>query len=125
VQPRPSRLITAQTQDSFQSQCASAVLLPSYPPDRSKPHRQWFVRVLKDCPRYYRRLVATLRALVKPRSNRISFLTSAARATKSIRPSNLTKIVTAGSVRRKRGLEFLKVLGILQHTPRHYMLGLA
>ena len=125
VQPRPSRLITAQTQDSFQSQCTSAVLLSCEPPDCSKPHRQRFVRILKDCPRYYRRLVATFRALIKHSSNRISFLTSTARATKSIWPSNLKKVITAGSIRRKRGLEFLKVLGILQHTPRHYMLGLA
>ena len=125
MQPRPSRLITAQAQDSFQTQCTSAVLLSSDPPDRSKPHRQGFMRILKDCPRYYRRLVATFRALIKHSSNRISFFTSTASATKSIWPSNLTKIITAGSVGRKRGLEFLKILGILQHTPRHYMLGSA
>ena len=125
VQPRPSRLITAQTKDPFQSQGAGAIFLSSDPPNRSEPHRQRFVSTLKDCPCYHRRLVTTFRALIEHRPNRISFLTSTARTTKSVWPSNLTKIITAGRVRWKRGLEFLKVLGIFQHTPIHYMLWVA
>ena len=125
VQPRPSRLITTQTKNSFQSQGTGTGFLSGNPPDRSEPNCQGFVSVLKDCPCYHRRLIATFRALIEQRPNRISSLTPTACTPKSVWPSNLTKIIAAGCVCRKRGLEFLKVLGIFHHTPRHYMLWVA
>jgi len=116
VQPQPSRLITAQTKDSLQPQGTRTVLLSGDPPDRSEPHRQGFVGILKDCFYYHRCLAATFRALIQHRPNRISFFTSIARTTKSVWPSNLTKIITAGRVRWKRGFKFLETLRIFQHT---------
>ena len=125
MQPRPSRLIAAHTKNSFQSQGADTVLLSSYPPDRSEPHRQGFVCILENCSSNYRHLVTTFRALIKYRPNRISFIAPTARATKSVWPSNLTKIITTGHICWKHDLEFLEVFGIFCHTPKYYMLWVA
>ena len=122
MQPRPSRLVTAHTKDSFQSQGAGTVLLSSYPPDCSEPHRQRFVSILENCSSNYRHLVTTFRALIKYRPNQIGFLTPTAWATKSVWPSNLTKIIATGRICWKHGLEFLEGFGIFCHTSTYYML---
>jgi hypothetical protein len=49
-QPSPSGLIASQSQDSFQSQGAGAVLPAGHIPHGAKPNRQRLARALKDRP---------------------------------------------------------------------------
>jgi hypothetical protein len=63
MQPGLSGLIASQSQDSFQSQSAGAVLLARHIPHGAKPNRQRLARALKDCPGSHRGLMVAGRAL--------------------------------------------------------------
>jgi hypothetical protein len=122
VKPCPRRPITAQSQNAFQPQRAGAILLRGYPPDRSKPKRQRLVRGLENRSRDHGHLVIAAGALVQHGAEGPRFLMTTARTLKAIRPAQLTKIITAGFLRRKPDFELRKRLGVILHDPTYYIL---
>src|ERR1035437_2921494 len=123
VQPRPSRLITAQPQDSLQVQCTGAILLRRHPPDSSEPHRQGLMRILEDRACRHGGLIAALAAL-PPLAQSPSLAMAASRTTKAIRPSKARQIRAASIFGREAILQLSQSSWIIFHEPDYYRLGL-
>src|ERR1035437_45351 len=123
VQPRPSRLVAAKTQHSLEPQGTGAVLLRGHPPDRSKPHRQGLVGILKDgagCDGY----LMPARGAFQPHLRyRPSLGVVTARTPETFRPTQSAEILSASLVGSKPPLEFSQIPGKLFHGPKHYPWG--
>ena len=123
VQPCPGRLVASQAQDLLKTDGTGTILLAGHVPDRSKPHPQWLVGVLKDSSRRYRGLVSTGTTNDPPSRCGPTAVALATWANKSIRPPQLQQILSAGILRAKPVLQFQNSPRIIFHTPIHYILG--
>ena len=132
MQPRPSRLITAQAKNAFQTQCTRPVFLTDHEPHCGKPGSQGRPRPVKDGARRHRNLAAALPAMKVPPSCRPWFGFPTAMSTyKALRPTATHKITSAC---RFVGKPFQKLLvgtrvvfarhrmRIIAHTHTYYML---
>jgi len=124
VQPRPRRLIAAQPKNPLHSSRTGAVLLAGHPPDGAKPQHKRFSRPFKDGSGNDRGLIVTSRTAYQPISRMPSFPVGAARASETIRPSQLVQILSAGLLGRKSPLQLQKVLGVILRTLEDYILWL-
>jgi len=119
VQPRPRRLVTAQAQDTLDTQGTGPILLARYGPHRSKPQRQRKVAALKYGPRRHRDLAPTLAAQPKPPTHRPRLSTSTAGADKAIGPTKLTQVRPTGLVGGKAGFELGQGSRVVLHDTLH------
>ena len=94
MEPCPRGPITAQSQNAFQPQRARTLLLPGYPPHRSKPERQRLVRGVENRSRNHGYLVIAAGALVQHDADGPNLSVTTARTLKAIRPAQLIKIIT-------------------------------
>src|ERR1035437_911964 len=124
VQPGPSGLIAAQTQNPLHPQGARPVLLAGHPPGRSKPHRQRLTRVLEDRPGRDRNLVIAPGTLPQNLPHRPSSIPAAPRANEALRPPQAEQIVPASLLRAKPIFQFSDCPGIVFHERLHYRWGL-
>lgn len=122
MQPRPCRFVASYTKDSLKSQSTSTILLSNHPPDGPKPHYQRFPCTFKNCSSSYGCLISATDAFIKRFSYWPTFGLITTRATKSVWPTQLKKIVPASFLRGKACLKFGNCSGIVFHTPRHYIL---
>ena len=106
MQPRPSRLVTLQSQHPLKAHGARTVLLAGDPPDRPEPERQGLAGILKDRPCRHRTLVAAARTLQQNVGYWPTLSPSTARATESLGPAEPKQILPAGRFRREPSLEF-------------------
>jgi len=123
VQPCPRRPITTQSQNTLDSQGTRAIFLSGDPPNRSKPHRQRFVRPMENRSGHHRDLIITLRTLQQHRAYRSCLWMPTSRTTKSFRPAQLTEIIPTGFFRRESRLQFRKRLWISVHRKRILQMG--
>jgi hypothetical protein len=122
MEPCPRGPITTQSQNAFQPQRARTILLPGYPPDRSKPKGQRLVRGVENCSRNHGYLVIAAGALVQYGAEGPCLFMTTARTLKAIRPAQPIKIITAGFLRRKPDFQFRKRLGAILHDATYYTL---
>ena len=116
VQPCPSSLVTAKTQNSFESRCADTVFLVDYISDGPKPQPKRLSRILKYGARCYRYLAVAALASIKSPVRRPCFTVTAARAAKTIRPANIKQILPASFFGGKTFLKFNNCFRIIFHT---------
>ena len=104
---RPGRLITAQAQQTLQSQRADAVLLVGHEPDGGKPVGQRHAAAIEDRSPRYRDLART--AGTAPTTARQAPACSAAalRTAEAIRPAQPLQIVDACLLVREPGANLL------------------
>jgi hypothetical protein len=124
VQPHPSCSVTAKAQDTLQPQSAYSLFLIRDVPNGSKPQLQRFSRILEYGSCCYRSLKMAFFAFVESLSNLPRSIIATTRATKSIRPTKVIKIVSAGLFGAKSFLKFHQSLRIIFHTRQYYILGL-
>lgn len=131
VQPSPGGLITAQTQDPLETQCASAALLVGNEPHGLKPTPHRFPRALEVCSGDQRGLPLARAASQQAAPRHPGVASATSRATKAIRPPHPLKICDARPLRREPLLELLnrpRVIdsadGVRTVLAHHYILGL-
>src|ERR1700730_4936642 len=123
VQPRPGRLVAAQSQDPWQAQGPGSVLLSRQPIHSPEPIHQRLPRILEDRARRHRRLEATLLALHQRRSHRPKVTAAAARAAKALRPSKPEQIFSARLLGIKPRFELAQIPRVFLHGLPYYSLG--
>jgi hypothetical protein len=124
MQPCPGGFIAAQPQNPLHSSRTDAVLLAGHPPDGPKPQHKRFSRPFKDGSSNDRGLIVTSRTPYNSISRMPPFPVPAARASETLRPTQLVQILSAGLLGRKSPLQLQKVLGVILHTLKHYILWL-
>jgi hypothetical protein len=111
VQHHPCALVTDQAQLTLQKQGGHAALVRGHQVRGPEPVRQRNFCAMKDRPRCYRDLEATLAALLAPLVQQlIGFSMPAARANESIRPTTSGQILLACFFRREVGLKLAQRL---------------
>src|SRR5437667_5407930 len=121
VQPCPGGEVAAQTQYALQPQGAGSILLRRHPPDGPEPHRQRFPRILEDRARRQRRLVLAASADQQVAVSRPSRSPATAWADKTLRPTQLQKVVPTRLFGSKPGLQFGQSTRVFLHSrlPQH------
>lgn len=122
VQPRPGRFIAAQPQNSLHSFRTGTILLTGHPPDGPKPQYKRFSRPFKDRPGNDGGLVVTVGTLYQSVYRGPALPVPATRASESIRPTQFGQILPAGLLRRKPLFQLRKILGVILHALRDYIL---
>jgi len=132
VQPRPCRLITSQTKNTFQTQSTRSVFLAGYKPHCCKPNSQRNLCPLEDSPRRHRNLTSALPTMKIASTCRPRFRFPSAPATlKSFWPTTTQKITAACRFIGKPFQELLVSTRVVLsghwiqsciHTKQHYML---
>ena len=117
VQPRPSRLVTAQFQDPLDTFGARPILLAHYPPDRTEPNGQRLTRAFKDRTGDQRRFVLACRASQKP-SRAPRFARTTTGTAKAIGPAESGQVLSARILCGKTPIEFSEISGVIIHSPR-------
>src|SRR6266496_38983 len=115
MQPGPSRLVTTQTKHSLQAQRAGSVLLARHVPHGPEPHPQRLPRILKYGSRRCRSLTIALAALPQGGTHRPCPVALATRAPKTLRPSQLSHVLSTPLLRREPRLELLYRPRIVLH----------
>lgn len=96
VQPCPSRLITPQAKNAFQTQGTRPVFLTGREPHRGKPGSQGYPRPIEDGSRCYRNLASALPTMkVSPTCRPWFGFLAAVSALKPLRPTATHKRTTA------------------------------
>ena len=121
VKPSPCSFITAQSQNPHKPQGTGPILLTSQPPYNSEPKNQWLMSTMKNSTGNYRYFMVAISTLIKSTINWSSFFTSTTWTLKSIWPTQLIKVITAGLFRIKSCLEFHNSLGVIFHYPLIYI----
>ena len=124
MQPCPGGFIAAQPQNPLHSSRTGAVFLAGHPPDGAKPQHKRFSRPFKDGSGNDRGLIVTSSTAYQPISRMPPFSVAAARASETVRPTQLVQILSAGLLGRKSVLQLQKVLGVILHTLEYYILWL-
>ena len=121
MEPKPRCAITTQSEDSFKPHRTRTILLTGYPPDRSKPKCQRFMRAVENRPRDNRSLVITASTLKQNGTYGPRPIMTTARTTKPIGPTQLIKIITTVFFCRKPVLKFRKIFGVIRHDCIYYI----
>ena len=95
VKPQPCRLVTAQPQDSLESESAGARFLARDPPHRLEPNLQRFVGLFEQCSSDDRGLVAATRAKHRQSGSPPRSASATRRAHKALRPSKRHEVSCA------------------------------
>ncbi len=117
MQPSPGRFVAAQAQHPLQAQRARPVLLAREPPHGSKPTLEGLAGVLKYCARRWRSLMPAAGALQQRCPHRPRFVVPASRTTKTLRPAELTQILSTGLLGGETRLELGQIPRIIFHFP--------
>src|SRR5207249_5252198 len=98
-----------------------SILLRRHPPDGPEPHRQRFPRILEDRARRQRRLVLAASADQQVAVSRPSRSPATAWADKTLRPTQLQKVVPTRLFGSKPGLQFGQSTRVFLHSrlPQH------
>src|SRR5271157_872573 len=123
VQPRPSCLVTSQSQHPLQAQGTGSVLLTGDPPHGSKPQDERLASILEYRPGRDRRLISAGGALQQNRSQRPRPGPAATRAAITVRPAQSKQVVTAGGLVSESGLELGQILRVILHRLLYNILG--
>ncbi len=109
MKPNPRCIVAAKSENPFQTESASSMLLACHEPHGKEPSSQGFVGLVKQCPRSYRCLPFTFSAKkeASPHHRGLFRGVSATGATESIWPPKLGNVVEAGIFATK---PFLKLL---------------
>jgi hypothetical protein len=105
VQPRPSRLITAQSQDTLQAQRTRAILLTGQIPHGTKPSNERQTGVLKDRAGGNGNLTPASCAQPKTTRHRPPFWITALRANESLWPPQRSQIAPTCLLRGEAPLQ--------------------
>jgi len=124
MKPYPDRFISLESQDSLQPCGTDPVFLADHIPHRPKPELKGLSCILKYGPRRYGRFVSTIRAVVQFPCGQPSPVILAARASKTIGPSQFEYVIQTRLLRGKPLLEFHDRSWVVFHAHKFYMLGL-
>ena len=121
MKPCPGSSVTTQTQSTLQTQCTNTLFLVGHIPNRSKPQKQWFPRVLKYCSCCYCGLKTTACTVIQFTTRQLSFFSLATRTPKSIGASNLKQILSASIFGCKFLFKLYNCSWVLFHLYAYYM----
>ena len=93
MKPRPCRLVAAQFQHPLDALCTCTVLLANDPPNGTKPHQQRFASSLEDRASCQRQFILARTATHQTVTHRPSIGAAATGATKTRRPTEVSKIL--------------------------------
>ena len=116
VEPVPGGPITAQAQNSLDTQGTGTQLLVGDIPHRFKPKPQRFVRVSEEGAGGHSEVIAAVSAAVKRRRHGPDFRRSAGGTANPRRPSQAHQIVPAGRFRLKPVAQFDRGSWIFGHA---------
>ena len=120
MQPRPCRIITAKTENPFQSESIGSMFLTRHKPHSKKPCPKWFVTPMKQSSRSNGRLPFAFSAKEKTTSHQGRFLRffTTTRAQEAFRPSEFRNIIKASSFTAKPFLKLLECPRIINARNR-------
>src|ERR1043165_4105283 len=90
-------------------------------PDRPKPHSQRLAGVLKNCSSPHRSLMTASRTNDPTTARRPATGMATSRAFKTVRPTQLTQILTAGSLGTKTILQLQDRTWVIFHDHNLYL----
>ena len=105
MQPGPSRLVAAESQDPLQSQGTGSVLLGHHPPHDLEPKPQGLPGPMEDGPRSSRSLMATLGAVHEGLHRQPSLGRDAPWTSEPLRPAKRCEVMTTGFLGGKTTIE--------------------
>lgn len=123
MQPNPRGFVTAQFKNSLNVFSTCTVFLARYPPDCTKPEHQGLSSSFKNSTGSNRTLVSTRGAPKQTRAHYPCFSVVATRATETVWPSQVKKIVSASLLCVESSLQFLQIFRIILHKEGYYILG--
>ena len=115
VEPRPCRLVAAESEDALKAEGAGAVRLGRHPPHGLEPEAQGAASAVEHGPRGHRDLTAAALAVHERPLGQPCLGRLAARAVESTRPPQLREVLPTGILRREPAVEFCqgaRVLGV-------------
>jgi len=115
MQPCPSRLVTAQSQNPLKPFCVGTILLAGHPPNCPEPYRQRQSGPLKNCPSFYRGLISTFRTFIQTPVCKPCLGVFTSLADKAIGPTKSQQVLNTCFFCGKLLLKFQQVFWVILH----------